>query len=190
MEKLNTIWKEETANPAPLALCGFGLSTILLSLHNSGLVSLSSTIISMALVYGGLAQVLGGLLEWKKNNTFGLLTFGSYGFFWICYALILILPQVNLAKTPTSIDIAGFLSVWAIFTVGIIAMSLKINRALQVAAVLLFVVILLLIFGEITSVGSYVFAAGIIGILLGLLVVVMGFGQAINEQYGRRIIPV
>jgi uncharacterized protein len=180
----------ETANPAPLALCGFGITTILLSLHNSGLISLSSTIISMALIYGGLAQVIGGLMEWKKNNTFGLLIFGSYGFFWISYALLQMLPAVNLAKPPGSGDIAAFLFVWAIFTIGILICSLKISRILQFAVLLLLIVIILLIIGEITAIGTFVFLAGVVGIILGLLVVVMGFGQVINEQYGRKVIPV
>ena len=82
---------------------------MLLSLHNPGLTALSSTILAMALLYGGLAQVIVGIMEWKKNNSFGMLTFGSFGFFWISFATLLMLPAVGLAKAPGAPELAAFL---------------------------------------------------------------------------------
>ena len=90
---------DNTANPAPLGLCAFGMTTIVLSLHNAGITALSSPILAMALFYGGIAQFVAGILEWKKNNTFGLLTFGSFGFFWISFATIILLPVLGLSET-------------------------------------------------------------------------------------------
>lgn len=70
-----------TANPAPLGLMGFGMTTILLNLHNAGVIELGSMILAMGLFYGGLAQVIAGIMEWKQGNTFGTVAFTSYGFF-------------------------------------------------------------------------------------------------------------
>ena len=72
---------DTTANPAPLGLFAFGMTTVLLNLHNAGFIGMSSMILAMGLFYGGLAQVVAGIMEWKKNNTFGTLAFTSYGFF-------------------------------------------------------------------------------------------------------------
>ena len=73
--------KDTTANPAPLGLLAFGMTTILLNLHNTGLFTLGTMILAMGIFYGGLAQVIAGIMEWKKNNTFGTTAFLSYGFF-------------------------------------------------------------------------------------------------------------
>src|ERR1035441_9192015 len=75
--------KDTTANPAPLGLLGFGMTTVLLNLHNAGFLELNSMILAMGICYGGIAQVLAGIMEWKKNNTFGTTAFISYGFFWL-----------------------------------------------------------------------------------------------------------
>src|SRR5580698_1549061 len=77
------VFKDSLANPAPLGLFGFGMTTVLLNLHNAGFYEMNSMILSMGLFYGGLAQVIAGILEYKKNNTFGMTAFISYGFFWI-----------------------------------------------------------------------------------------------------------
>ena len=78
-----TIAKDLTGNPAPLGLMGFGMTTILLNLHNAGLIGLTAAIMAMGMFFGGLAQVMTGLMEWKKGNTFGTTAFTSYGFFWL-----------------------------------------------------------------------------------------------------------
>ncbi|MBP8039986.1 MAG: acetate uptake transporter, partial [Aeromonadaceae bacterium] len=70
---------EKLANPAPLGLMGFGMTTVLLNIHNAGFMPISAMILAMGLAYGGLAQVIAGILEFKKGNTFGLTAFTSYG---------------------------------------------------------------------------------------------------------------
>ena len=96
------------ANPAPLALMGYGMTTILLNLHNTGLFAMDVAILAMGIFYGGIAQVLAGLLEFKKNNTFGLTAFTSYGMFWLSFVAILLLPEMGLAKVPDE----RFLGAW------------------------------------------------------------------------------
>jgi len=73
--------KDTTANPAPLGLLGFGLTTVLLNFHNAGFYELNTMILAMGIFYGGIAQIIAGMMEWKKNNTFGTTAFTSYGLF-------------------------------------------------------------------------------------------------------------
>ena len=75
--------KDKTGNPAPLGLLGFGMTTVLLNLHNAGFFGLGSMILAMGIFYGGLAQIIAGIMEWKKGNTFATTAFCSYGFFWL-----------------------------------------------------------------------------------------------------------
>ena len=86
--------KEKLANPAPLGLMGFGMTTVLLNIHNAGFFTLGSMILAMGLFYGGLAQIIAGILEFKKGNTFGVTAFTSYGLFWLSFVFLLILPSV------------------------------------------------------------------------------------------------
>ena len=96
---------DNTANPAPLGLCAFGMTTLLLSLHNVGLTALGSPILAMALFYGGIAQVIAGIMEWKKNNMFGMVTFGSFGFFWISFATCCYSRLLALQKPPSLLNL-------------------------------------------------------------------------------------
>ena len=84
---------DTNANPAPLGLMGFGLTTVLLNIHNAGFFELNSMILAMGIFYGGVAQIIAGVMEWKKNNTFGTLAFTSYGFFWLTLARHLAVPD-------------------------------------------------------------------------------------------------
>lgn len=83
---------DTTANAAPLGLLAFGMTTVLLNLHNAGLFSMGSVIFAMGIFYGGLAQIIAGIMEWKKNNTFAATAFISYGFFWISLVFIILMP--------------------------------------------------------------------------------------------------
>lgn len=89
------------ANPAPLGLMGFGMTTILLNLANSGLFAFDVAILAMGIFYGGIAQIFAGLLEYKKGNTFGLTAFTSYGSFWLTLVAILLMPKMGLAEALT-----------------------------------------------------------------------------------------
>jgi hypothetical protein len=83
---------DSTGNPAPLGLMGFGMTTILLNIHNAGFFAVGSMIMMMGLFYGGIAQVIAGIMEWKKENTFGTVAFTSYGLFWLTLVGIFMLP--------------------------------------------------------------------------------------------------
>ena len=181
---------DNTANPAPLGLCAFGMTTILLSLHNAGLTALGSPILAMAVFYGGIAQVIVGIMEWKKNNTFGMVTFGSFGFFWISFAALLMLPVLGLAKAPQPVELAAFLSVWGIFAAGLFICSLKMHRILQITLLAVVLLVLLLVIAQLTGNALILNLGGLVGLVAGGLALYMGIGQVINEVHGKRIFPV
>jgi succinate-acetate transporter protein len=186
----NLFLNDNTANPAPLGLCAFGMTTILLSLHNAGLTALGSPILAMAIFYGGIAQVIVGIMEWKKNNTFGMVTFGSFGFFWISFAALLLLPALNLAKAPQPVEMAAFLSVWGIFAAGLFICTLKMHRVLQITLLAVVLLVLLLVTAQLTENTLILNIGGLVGLVAGGLALYMGMGQVINEVYGNRIFPV
>jgi succinate-acetate transporter protein len=181
---------DNTANPAPLGLCAFGMTTLILSIHNMGLTALASPVIAMAIFFGGLAQVIVGTMEWKKNNTFGLLTFGSFGFFWICFAALLMLPAAGMSKSPGPGELAVFLGLWGIFAFGLFICSLKMHKTLQITLLALVVTFFLLVAAQLTGSSMILIAGGVIGVITGALAFYMGFGQVINEVFGNKLAPL
>ncbi|NLV28006.1 MAG: acetate uptake transporter [Methanomicrobiales archaeon] len=187
----NMIISEITANPAPLGLLGFGMTTVLLNLHNAGLFSLGSMILAMGLCYGGTAQIIAGLMEWKKNNTFGTTAFLSYGLFWISLVLILIFPVAGLTEgTGGNIAMASYLIMWGIFTSIMFLGTLMFNRAMQFVFASLAILFFLLALGDITGIESITRIAGIEGIICGFSAIYTGLAQVINEAYGEMKWPV
>src|SRR5579863_2792927 len=109
-DQVSTLIKDSTANPAPLGLMGFGMTTVLLNLHNAGFFELNSMILAMGICYGGLAQIIAGIMEWKKNNTFATTAFISYGFFWLSLVALIVMPKLNLADAATEPAMAAYLA--------------------------------------------------------------------------------
>src|SRR3989338_8731176 len=122
--------RDTNANPAPLGLMGFGMTTILLNLHNIGLFPLNSMILAMGIFYGGIAQIIAGIMEWKKNNTFGETAFISYGFFWLSLVAMIVMSKFGWSVAPDSNAMAAYLAMWGIFTFFIFVGTLKLNKAL------------------------------------------------------------
>src|SRR4051812_18246119 len=102
--------RDTTADPAPLGLLGFGMTTVLLNLHNAGFYELNSMILAMGLCYGGAAQIVAGLMEWKKGNTFGTTAFLSYGFFWLSLVTLLLLPKWGISTATNEKSMAAYRS--------------------------------------------------------------------------------
>src|SRR5690348_1165857 len=124
--------KDTTGNPAPLGLLGFGMTTVLLNLHNAGYYELNSMILAMGLCYGGVAQIIAGIMEWKKGNTFATTAFISYGFFWLSLVALIVLPKMIPGVVATNESALGtFLLLWGIFTAVMFLGTLKLSRALQ-----------------------------------------------------------
>ena len=142
------------ANPAPLGLMGFGMTTILLNLHNVGYFALDGIILAMGIFYGGIAQIFAGLLEYKKGNTFGLTAFTSYGSFWLTLVAILLMPKLGLTDAPNAQFLGVYLGLWGVFTLFMFFGTLKGARVLQFVFFSLTVLFALLAIGNIA--GSYV----------------------------------
>lgn len=185
-----TIIKDTSANPAPLGLMGFGITTILLNMHNIGLFGLSSMIVAMGLFYGGIAQIIAGIMEWKKKNTFGTVAFTSYGLFWIAFVAMVLMPQSGIIKQPGNYEVAAFLFLWGLFTLIMFIGSLKLNKALTVVFLLLSILFFLLAFADALNLAILKVIAGYEGILCGLSAVYAGAAQILNEVYGKTILPL
>ena len=178
------------ANPAPLGLLGFGMTTVLLNLHNADFIVLNSMILAMGIFYGGLAQIIAGILEWKKNNTFGMTAFISYGFFWLSLVAIIIMPQMGLAVKTDSISMAVYLFMWGLFTAIMFVASLKLSKSLQFIFGSLTLLFLLLSMGDLTGSPIIKTVAGYEGIVCGFSAIYTAGAQILNEVYKRQILPV
>ncbi|HPX06362.1 MAG: acetate uptake transporter [Bacteroidales bacterium] len=182
--------KDTTANPAPLGLAGFGLTTVLLNIHNAGLFPLDTMIVAMGIFYGGLAQVIVGIMEWKKNNTFGTTAFTSYGLFWLTLVTIWLLPAVGAAAKPSATSMAFYLTMWGVFSTFLFVATFKLNRALQVVFGLVVALFFLLALANATGSHTIHTIAGVEGVICGLSALYTGMAQVINEYYGRSVLPL
>lgn len=182
--------KDMTANPAPLGLMGFGMTTVLLNLHNAGAFGLSTAILAMGIFFGGLAQVIAGMMEWKKGNTFGTTAFTSYGFFWLALVGLLILPELGIGEAADKTTMAWFLGLWGVFTAVLFIATLRMNRALQFVFASLALLFFTLALGDALNDPTITQIAGYIGIICGLSAMYTALGQVLNEVYGRELVPL
>ena len=179
------------ANPAPLGLMGFGMTTVLLNLHNAGFYLLGPMILSMGIFYGGLAQIIAGIMEYKKGNSFGTLAFTSYGIFWWSLVFINLLPNTNLwASASGASEIGTYLVMWGIFTLLMFFGTLKLNRALQVVFLTLTILFFLLAIGDFTGNSIITMIAGYEGILCGASAMYASIAEILNNLYVKTILPI
>ncbi|GGP22140.1 acetate uptake transporter [Silvimonas iriomotensis] len=181
---------DQTANPAPLGLLGFGMTTVLLNLHNAGLYELNSMILAMGIFYGGIAQVFAGLMEWKKGNTFGTVAFTSYGLFWLALVALLVLPRMGLAEPTSTGGMVAFFILWGLFTAALFAGTLAMNLATQVVFGSLVILFGLLAVGDALGDPTITRIAGWEGLFCGLSAIYAALAQVLNEVYGRTVLPL
>lgn len=182
--------QDRTANPAPLGLLGFGMTTVLLNIHNAGFFPMNSMILAMGVFYGGIGQVIAGVMEWKKNNTFGTTAFTSYGLFWLSLVGLLVMPELGWIEASSSIAMSAYLLMWGLFTFVLFIGTLRISRALQVVFASLTLLFLLLALGDFTGNGSITVLAGYVGIFCGFSAIYTGLAQVINELHCRELLPL
>ena len=181
---------EETANPAPLGLAGFGLTTVLLNIINAGLVPIESVgiILPMGLFYGGLAQLAAGMWVFKKGNTFGATAFSSFGCFWFAFAFILLFESLGIIQPVPVEGLAIFLVGWGIFTGYMTIGTFRISVALQVIFITLTILFFLLAIGQFVPIVHTI--AGWEGIFCGFSALYTSAGTVINETWGRNVVPL
>lgn len=180
--------KNAIANPGPLGLLGFGMTTILLNLHNAGFLPLSVVIVAMGFALGGAAQIVAGIMEFKKNNVFGATAFTAYGFFWWSLIFIWCNPFSNAAADAMSMGF--YLLLWAVFTFFMFIGTLRHNRITQIVFGSLTLLFLLLSIGDFTGIEAVHTAAGYVGIFCGLSAIYSSMGQVLNAEYGKVVLPL
>lgn len=182
--------QDTSSNPAPLGLMGFGMTTVLLNFHNAGIFELGSMILAMGFFYGGLAQIIAGLMEWKKGNTFATTAFTSYGFFWLSLVMLVVLPKMGLVEAPELAAMVAYLIMWGVFTGVLFIATLRINRALQVVFASLTLLFFLLALGDYTNSATIKLIAGYEGIFCGFTAIYTALAQVLNEVYGKTVVPI
>jgi len=183
---------EHLANPAPLGLMGFGMTTVLLSIHNAGFFPMNSMILAMGIFYGGMAQVLAGFLEYQKGNTFGFVAFVSYGYFWLSFVFINISPKLGFINMPSNTAIICYLFMWGIFTFVMFFGTLKSSKALQFvfASFTLLFFLLILAHLPIESAKAIRIIAGYEGIICGASAIYLAMAQVLYKVHGKVILPI
>jgi succinate-acetate transporter protein len=182
--------KNILANPAPLGLMGFGMTTVLLNIHNAGFFALGSMILAMGIFYGGIAQIIAGILEYRKGNTFGMTAFTSYGLFWISLVALLIMPKfIPGFEGPDDTAMGWYLFMWGLFTFMMFISTLKKPKALQFVFISLAILFWLLALGHFVN-PAFTTIAGYEGIICGLSAIYLAMAEVINETYGKIILPI
>lgn len=195
----------KAANPAPLGLLGFGITTVLLNfVHNFQLGPADAMILSMGIAYGGIAQIIAGVLEFKKGNTFGTVAFTSYGLFWESYVLLNLLPRASFGSSTLGIAasneaLAAYFFMWGLFTFIMLFGTIHSSRALQVVfATLSILFFLLAIKSALLAYTSYTATdlelltrvIGAEGILTGFSAFYLALAEVLNEMHGKTVLPI
>ena len=191
MNETVTQIKDSTANPAPLGLLGFGMTTVLLNLHNAGFYELNSMILAMGICYGGLAQVIAGIMEWRKGNTFAATAFLSYGLFWLSLVTMIVLAKLGWGAAPNDTAMAAYLAMWGLFTFVMFIGTLRLHVAGQIVFGSLTILFFLLAYGDFTGAStSFKHFTGYEGVFCGFSAIYTGLAQVLNELFGKTILPL
>ena len=191
MNESTTHLKDTTANPAPLGLLGFGMTTVLLNPHNAGFYEINSMILAMGLCYGGAAQIVAGIMEWRKGNTFATTAFLSYGLFWFSLVTLMVLPKLGWASASNETAMAAYLFMWGLFTAVMFIGTFRLHVAGQIVFGSLTILFFLLAIGDFTNAGpGFKHFTGYEGIFCGFSAIYAGLAQVLNELYGKVILPL
>ncbi len=183
--------RDTTGNPAPLGLLGFGMTTVLLNFHNAGFYELNAMILAMGICYGGAAQVIAGIMEWRKGNTFATTAFISYGFFWLSLVALIVLTKLGWGAASNDKAMAAYLFMWGLFTLVMFVGTLRLNRALQVVFGTLTILFFLLAYGDFAAASpGFKHFTGYEGIICGFSAIYTGLAQVLNELYGKVVLPL
>lgn len=176
------------SNPAPLGLAGFALTTWLLSMINTGWFTgdAMNMVLAVAMAYGGTAQIIAGIMELPRGNTFGTTAFISYGAFWWSFALFVLFLH---DKVPGAF-VGWYLFMWGVFTFYMWLGTLRAARALQLIFLALWITFFLLAAGEWTGMASLHTAGGYVGLLTALLAFYLSAAEIINDGHKRVVLPI
>ena len=171
---------------------GFGMTTVLLNLLNAGIIPSGGwgMIFAIGIFYGGMAQIIAGILEFKNGNTFGTLAFCSYGSFWLSLVALRMFPALGWAGAVDSRSMGAYFAMWGIFTTYIFIASLKMKRGLQVVFLSVAVLFFLLATANLTGIDVIKTIAGLEGIFCGASAIYVAGAEILNEIYKKTILPL
>lgn len=175
-------------NAGPLGLLGFGLTTVLLNLHNSGLYGLNTMIIAMGIAVGGFMQIVAGILEFKNANNFGGTAFFAYGAFWLSLVLVWIFPPASYATSASAMGY--YFLVWGLFTAVMFIGTFRHNVITRIVFGSLLLLFILLALINLFALSSLTIVAGIVGVFSGLSAIYSASGQILHEEFGKKILPL
>ena len=180
------------ADPAPLGLAAFALTTFLLSLFNAGLLPEAGVAIvfPLALFYGGIAQILAGMWEFRNQNTFAAAAFTSYGAFWLSFWALETMYIDQIPEEQRALIIGWFLIAWGIFTAYMFIATFAVNTALVIVFLLLTATFFLLGFGDLFGSDLIGNIGGYVGIITAFAAWYLAAADVINDTFGRTILPV
>ena len=182
--------EKKNANPGPLGLLGFGMTTVLLNLHNAGIIELSVVIVAMGLALGGAAQIVAGTSELRIGNTFGGTAFTAYGFFWWSLCIIWINPFKPAINPADKVSMGFYLLLWGIFTLFMFVGTLSHNRITQIVFLSLAILFFLLAAGDFSGNHGITIFAGYVGIFCGSAAMYSALAQIVNGELGKTIFPL
>jgi hypothetical protein len=180
----------KSANPAPLGLVAFGLTTVVLSSINAGLLSRDAlpAVVPLAFAFGGLAQILAGIMEFKNANTFGTVAFTSYGLFWWWWAFLQWTVGAGWIEAPSAAGVGLTLAMWGVFTLYMWISTFRSNRALWTVFLLLWITFFLLAGGDFGLGTGRI--GGWVGLGCGLVAMYASFAEVTNGTFGRTVVPL
>lgn len=176
------------ANPAPLGLCGFALTTWMLSMVNAGWFGGSAVpmVLASAFAFGGTAQFFAGLMEMPRGNTFGFVAFCAYGAFWWTFALFV---EFFAHDVPGQV-VGWWLLCWGMFTLMMFIGTLALNRTLQLIFGVLLITFFLLAGADLFGMPGLKTLGGYGGLVTALLAFYLAAAEIINETHGREVLPI
>lgn len=171
---------------------GFGMTTVLLNLINAGIIPKAGIgmVMAVGIFYGGLAQIIAGLLEFKNGNTFGTVAFASYGLFWMSLVALLVFPVMGWAAPVAPAAMGAYFVMWGIFTGYMYVGTRKMNRGIQVVFSTLTILFFILAIAEFTGQPVITTIAGLEGILCGASAIYVACAQVLNEVYKKIVLPI
>lgn len=181
---------EGFANPLPLGLLGYGMTTVLLSLANANVYKSGTMVLAMAVFFGGLAQVIVAVMSYRNNNTFAVTAFGGYGFLWITLAFLTIGADHGWAGANSGTAMGFYLAMWALFSFGLMAASAVSPRVLTGVLALTVALLAILAVANWADNSTITKIGGWEGVLTGASAVYLAFAFVLNETFGRTVMPV
>lgn len=177
-------------NPLPLGLLGYGMTTVLLSFVNAEVFAMGTAVLAMAVLFGGVAQLVVAIMAFRRNDSFAVTAFGGYAFLWLTLGFMTIGADHGWGAANSGRAMGWYLFVWALFSFGLFIGSFTLPRVLTLVLGLTVVLLLLLAVGNWFDSSQIVQIGGWEGIVTGAAAIYLAFAFLLNEMFERTVLPV